>query len=153
MEKLAQNSTSMKALILNILFTLAWAVIGHYFGIFSLFFSFIVFPLMFVLSAYLGKHNLSSLIVIPFCFSVILINDYLFRIYGGGIHDDAGRGLCELIFYATFSTSTIALLFVAFKLAKQNKLVIKLQWFYNSLLVICSALVTYFVFIKFSVKI
>lgn len=139
----------MKAIFLNVLFTVAWVIVGHFFGVFSLFFSFVFFPLLYLVSAYQINYNLSSVIVIPFCFLLILLNDYLFRFYGGGIHDDAGRGLCELIFYLTFTTTTIAMFFVAYKIANNDKIL----WLYNSLLVIGSALTSYLVFIKFSVKI
>jgi len=139
----------MNTIVLNILFAVIWLIIGHFFGIFSLFFSFVFFPLLYLVSAYHIKYNLSSVIVIPFCFLLIFLNDYLFRFYGGGIHDDAGRGLCELIFYLTFLATTITMFFVAYKMANNNKA----NWLYNSLLVVGSASVTYLAFIKLSVKI
>jgi hypothetical protein len=45
----------------------------------------------------------------------------LFRIYGGGLHDDAGRGLCEIVFYITSITLTVALVVLKIRNSK-NKL-------------------------------
>ena len=97
----------MKAIGINIIFLFIWTVIGYYFPCFSLFTTYLVFPIMFVLSATVVRYNLSGFIVVPFCFLLILANDYLFRLFGGGIHDDAGRGWCELTFYLTLFTTTI----------------------------------------------
>ncbi|OYU84374.1 MAG: hypothetical protein CFE24_07140 [Flavobacterium sp. BFFFF2] len=143
----------MKAIILNLLFVIVWTIVGHYCGVFSLFFSSLVYPTLFIFSAQYLEQNFSRLFFIPFCFFVLLISDYLFRIFGGGIHDDAGKGLCEINFYLTMSTSILAMFFVAFKLSINNGIVNKQQWFYNNLLVVFSAIETYVVFMKYIVKI
>lgn len=134
--------------VLNLLFTFVWLLVGHFCGIFSHFFSFVYFPLLFILSANFFRYQLNSVFVIPFYYLLILANDYLFRIFGGGIHDDSGRGLCQLIFYLTILSTTIAMFVVAYIIAKN-----KTYWIYNSLLVIGSAIVSYFVFLKFNVKV
>jgi hypothetical protein len=139
----------MKAIILNILFVIVWGFFGHYLPSVTLFTTFFTYPFFILFSANYMEQNLSKLFFIPLCFLVLLFNDYLFRILGGGIHDDAGRAWCELSFYITFSVSTIALLFLAYKFSEENKL----KWFYNSFLVAGSALITYFVFMKFNIKI
>ena len=91
---------------------------GHYFPSVNLIFTFLIYPVLFIFSAYLFNYNFSGFVIIPFCFIMILVNDYLFRIYGGGLHDDAGRGWCELVFYLTLLTCTISLVFVMINCTK-----------------------------------
>jgi hypothetical protein len=134
----------MKAIAINILCAVIWSFLGHYLGIISHFFSFIYFPFLFIVSAYFIKFKLNSVIVIPFCYSLIVLNDYLFRIFGGGIHDDVGKGLCDLIFNITILTTTISMFFVAYKITQS-----KIQRFYNSLLVIVFAAGSYLFYLKF----
>ncbi len=139
----------MKAILINIFFLLVWCVLGHYFPSIILIGTFVAFPTLFLFSLIVIRYNISSLIIIPFSYLLILLNDYLFRVFGGGIHDDAGKGWCELIFYLTLITTTLTMLIVGYKLAKENKS----NWLYNSILVFIIAFITYFIFIKYNVKI
>lgn len=139
----------MKAIVTNIVVILAWALIGHYLGLISFFFSFIILQVTFAISTYLIKSKLGGAFVIPFCYVAILCNDYLFRIFGAGIHDEPSRGWCELVFYFTLSTSTITLLPIAYHLSKRNNRI----WFCNTVIVLFSAIVTYCTFINYLINI
>lgn len=112
----------MKALLLNISALLVWVIIGHFSPSISLFSTFIFFPAVFILTALYIKYSISAYVIVPFCFTLIYLNDYLFRIYGGGIHDDAGRAWCELTFYITLFTTTISMFFVMYATLKLGKI-------------------------------
>ena len=102
----------MKTIFVSFIWVLFWIIIGHFFS--SVFISLTTFstPIVFVLiSKSIGRH-FNKYVYVIVCFVLLLLQDYLFRIYGGGIHDDAGRGICELLFYSTLITSTIALFFI-----------------------------------------
>ena len=102
----------MKSIAFSVAFLVVWIVVSHFFPIVNLAFAFLVYPSLFILGSYFFRNSISSYAQIPFYFSIILGNDFLFRLYGGGIHDDAGRGWCELVFYMTLATSTLALIVV-----------------------------------------
>ena len=114
----------MKTLILNTLFVILWTIIGYFYPTITLFTSYIVFPIVFILIAFCCKTKISRFIIILFSFALILIHDYLFRIFGGGTHDDAGRAWCELMFYSTWKYSSIALILnmlkFNYKISKQS---------------------------------
>ena len=143
----------MKAFLVNIIFIVFWTIVGHFVPIINIGFVFIAFPLLFILTHIFIKYKYSIYLIVPFCFLMILLNDYLFRIFGGGIHDDAGRGWCELIFYITLFTSTITILFIVFTITESQNKKSKMQWLYNIILVVGNAIATYLVFMKFNVKI
>ena len=105
-----------KTFLIYIISLVFWSACSHYFPEVTLVLTFIFWPAIFVLSAFLiGYKSYISIenIIIPGGFISIIVNDYLFRIFGGGIHDDAGRGWCELIFYLTLSTTTISFIFTS----------------------------------------
>lgn len=142
----------MKAIICNLCFLLVWIIVGHFFPIFYLVMTGLIYPFLFILTAILLKYNLNGFIVIPFGFILIYTSDYLFRIYGGGIHDDVSRGLCEIVFYFTLLTTTIALEFVLYICTKQrnaqkniNKIG-KIKIFMNICYVLIISLITLLIF-------
>ena len=145
----------MKAIVINITFLFIWTVIGHYFPSISLITTYLIFPIMFVLSAIVVRYNLSGFIVIPFCFLLIFANDYLFRLFGGGNHDEVGRGLCELSFYVTLFTTTIALGFVMniCTKPKEQNVITNLYIIRNIGFVILISVLTLFIFRKISIQI
>jgi hypothetical protein len=101
----------MKSFIICILFLVIWILIGHFSPLICLILTFVVYPILFILT-YRIKYRVSRFVFIPFCFVIIYLNDYFFRIFGGGIHDDAGRGWCEITFYLTLLTTTVSSLFI-----------------------------------------
>ena len=102
----------MKAIFVTLLAVLFWVLVGHFFSSFSISITAFYLPIVFaVIAITIGKET-NKYIYIAICFVLILLHDYLFRLYGGGIHDDAGRAICEIVFYATLVTSTITLLFL-----------------------------------------
>ena len=109
----------MKAILVVLLGVLVWVLVGHFSPSLSIFLTAFYLPILFVTVAFsIGKET-NKYIYAVICFVLVLLYDYLFRLYGGGIHDDAGRGICEIVFYATLITSTITLLI--FKISDSSK--------------------------------
>ncbi len=135
----------METIIINALFLLVWTLLGSLFGMITFMFSVIVFPIFFLFTSHYSK-NISVFILSAFL--TFLLGDYLFRLFGGGIHDDAGRCLCNLVFYITYSTTTIAI-FTVNVIAKQS---MKYKIF-NGVLILVLAMISYCVFIHFLVNI
>lgn len=92
-----------------------WIVIGHFYPTITLFSSYLVLPIVFLFTAFFIKYRTSGYFVVPFCFSLILIHDWLFRIYSGGEHDDLGRAWCESMFYSTWKYTSISLVITMLK--------------------------------------
>lgn len=109
----------MKAYLINIIGILFWVVIGHFFPSDSLFITPFYIPLLFLFVGLFLTKGTNMYLYIGFCFIMLLLNDLLFRFLGGGTHDDVGRAICELVFYITFSMTTLSLLIV--KLITSNK--------------------------------
>lgn len=115
----------MKSIVFSVAFLIIWIIASHFFPTINLIFAFLAYPSLFIVLSFLFKNSISPYFLIPFYFSIILGNDFLFRHYGGGIHDDAGRGWCEFVFYLTLITSTIALTIIMIrdsKLKERDKL-------------------------------
>lgn len=149
----------MKALIFNISFIITWTIIGHFNPTLTLFSSYVTFPIIFLFTAFFIKYRTSGYFVVPFCFSLILIYDWLFRIYSGGEHDDLGRAWCELMFYSTWKYTSISLVIIMLKcsydlkrLSKNKKMniyfILKDLFF-----VFLTSILTYYFFIKINVHI
>lgn len=102
----------MKAIIAILLAVLFWVLVGHFFSSFSISITAFFLPISFALVSFTIGKETNKYIYIAVCFILILLHDYLFRLYGGGIHDDAGRAICEIVFYVTLITSTITLLII-----------------------------------------
>jgi hypothetical protein len=109
----------MKAYVINIIGILFWVVIGHFFPSDCLFITPFYIPLLFLFVGLLFCKETNMYRYTAFCFIMLLLNDLLFRFFGGGTHDDVGRAICEIVFYTTFSTTTLSLLIV--KLIMSNK--------------------------------
>lgn len=140
---------SMKALFIIAFFLLVWALLGRFAPFPTLILTYIVYPLVVILSSYSLRHKAASFVFVPFGFMAVLLNDYLFKIFGGGIHDDAGRGWCELVFYLTLVTTVLAMLAVVYELSEKKKLLLVM----GSFLVCGSAALTYAAFVVFNVQI
>jgi hypothetical protein len=110
----------LKAFTISTLGILVSVLTGHFFPSDLLFITPLYIPLLFLLVGLFAakEHNVN--LYIGFCFILILLNDLLFRFFGGGTHDDVGRAICELVFYITLLTTTVSLLCV--KLIKSNKM-------------------------------
>jgi hypothetical protein len=100
----------MKAILITLLAVLTWVLVGYFFPTLSISLTVFYLPILFVIVTLSIETN--KYLYIAICFVLVLLNDYLFRIYGGGIHDDAGRALCELVFYTTLVTSTVTLIII-----------------------------------------
>jgi hypothetical protein len=111
----------MKAILISILSVIVWVFIGHFFPVFTLSLTAVFFPLVFILVMKFFIESINIYVHTLLAFILLLLQDYLFRIYGGGLHDDAGRGLCEIVFYITSITLTVALVVLKIRNSK-NKL-------------------------------
>lgn len=104
----------MYAMVLNVGFTLGWALIAHFYPTLWLFASCIFFPALFIAA---GKRfsyaPLKYWQVAPCCFLLILISDLLYRRYGGGNCDQVGSFLVGMSFVVTLSFSAFSLVSVA----------------------------------------
>jgi hypothetical protein len=105
----------MKLVLISVGFLIVWTLVGHFLPIVVLFLSFIAYPLFFFIVFDAVKFKLPFYFKVLLAFIIIFFNDYLFRLFGGGTHDDAGRAWCELSFYMTLLTTVIALIIVAVK--------------------------------------
>jgi len=89
--------------------------------------------------------------LVPFFFLIILLNDYLFRLFGWGTHDEEGKAWYELFFYLTYITTIFAILFISYFQYRSeilnNK---KSKYFFISELIL-SSLTTLLVFKFFNV--
>jgi hypothetical protein len=120
----------MKAIIFNLIALLGWVILGRFFPAINLLGAFIFFPIIFVLTEIFVKYNLSGYVVVPFCFFVVFLGDYFFRLCGGGIHDDAGRAWATVTFYITLPTTVSAMMFIMysyFKRSNSDKIML-VQW-------------------------
>lgn len=142
----------MNAIILNIFFVIVWTVLGHFFPSIVLIGTFLAFPLMIIITEIFIKYSSPLYFVIPFIFFLLLLNDYLFRIFGGGIHDDAGRGWCELSFYLTFITTSMSLFVLTFNIWKVNNGFLQSKLF-NFILVLLCGFAAFVIFKKFNMHI
>lgn len=100
----------MKVIAANVLFVMIWVLIGHYAVVFL--YTPIFFGLLYGISHWRYKYGVSEFAVIPFSYALILLDDYLFRLYACGNHDDEGKGWFALIFGITLIVTTLILLSV-----------------------------------------
>jgi len=123
MKKGQNKILNIKIAIIMIIAVFAWVIIGYFNSTFSIYATALFLPILFsIVSLHVGN-TLSKYFFTFLSFSLILIHDYLFRIFGGGIHDDAGRGICEIVFITTLIISTIALIIIsAYNYSKQYTL-------------------------------
>lgn len=141
----------MKSIILNLFFGVIWVLICPYFPSIHLSSSYLVFPCVFFLSFYFFKPNVSCYIQIPINCLIILLIDFLFRLYAGGSHDQVGIALCDLNFFATLFTTIIsscAIILVSpsftYKLPS-NRINFK-GIILNSIFIITALFITFFLF-------
>lgn len=144
----------MKAISLNIIAVLLWVAIGHFFSSFVISLTAFYFPIIFIALAMTVGKKTHKYVYIIVCFILLLINDYLFRIYGGGIHDDAGRGICEIVFYATLTTSALSLLFLKIiDSSKKDNVKLAPKIFIDILFIVLMSLATLLFFRNFNISI
>jgi len=144
----------MKATFVSFLAILFWALVGHLFSSFTISTTAFYLPIVFIIiSVTIGKDT-NKYVYIGLCFALILLNDYFFRLYGGGIHDDAGRGICEIVFYATLIISTLVLLLLKIMdSSKKSELKVTKRIFLDVLFVLALSLITLLFFRRFNISI
>jgi hypothetical protein len=142
----------MKAILIVIVACIFWILVGHFAPLVSIFATAFYLPLVFGIAFYIDR-KINKYGYVVFCFLSILLNDYLFRIYGGGIHDDAGRGICEIVFYATLITSTITLLAIKMTHKNTNKSLTFKTKVINALFVLSLSMLTFCFFRNFNISI
>ena len=82
------NKTPIPIILMSIL-------IGHYKPLYYLFGGTFIVPLSLSYFNIITKGNSRDVGMVITLFSIILI-DYLFRLYGGGTHDQVGKTLCDI---------------------------------------------------------
>jgi hypothetical protein len=131
----------MKAILTVLLFVIVWCFVGHFHPSVSLSMTALLLPITFFVSKKIFGKSLNRFIYSVFSFGIILVNDYLFRLFGGGIYDDAARGLCDISFYLTLLISTIFLMILQIQNSERGKSKI-----YGGLFVLAIASITLFIF-------
>lgn len=144
----------MKTIFFISLAILSWAFVGHFFSSFTISTTAFYLPIVFIVIAVTIGKETNKYVYIGLCFAMVLINDYLFRLYGGGIHDDAGRGICEIVFYATLIISTLALLFLKIlDSSRKSKLTETNKIFFDVFFILALSLITLLFFRRFNINI
>jgi hypothetical protein len=88
---------------------LAWILVGHFFPTLWIFAGPFFIPVI-ISVMFFVKKSFNSYLFVLWGYAMLLLNDYLFRLYGGGIHDDAGRGIMEIAFYVTLVLASVCLI-------------------------------------------
>ena len=144
----------MKPIFFISLAILSWAFVGHFFSSFTISTTAFYLPIVFIVIAVTIGKEINKYVYIGLCFALILLNDYLFRLYGGGIHDDAGRGICEIVFNATLIISTLALLFLKIlHSSRKSELKRAKKTLYDVIFVLALSLITLLSFRRFNINI
>lgn len=102
----------MKAEMISLIIIVIWSIIGHFFPSITLLLNALLYFMMFILSEILLKYNMRSDIFIVFALILVFINDFLFRLFGGGINDDVGKVLVEISFYFTLLSTIVSILII-----------------------------------------
>jgi hypothetical protein len=143
----------MKGIVLILFFLGVWALFGHWFSLLYLSSNVLVIPnLIWYLMERL-KNDYSFFAIVPLCFTIVLANDYLFRVFGGGNHDEVGKVICDLIFYIILFVVTIMIIVRAFKLVNKQysgQKYIDTKHGIITYIILCSA-VTYLLFSKLNI--
>lgn len=136
----------MKAIRTVLLVVIVWSFVGHFYPVASISLTALFLPVTFFYSKKVFGKSMNGYVYSLFGFGVILLNDYLFRLFGGGLHDDTGRGICEIVFYGTLLTSTISLAILQIQSSERGK-----SKFYSMLFVLLTALITFLIFRSYNV--
>ncbi len=86
---LTKSSVLSKQVVINFIALVVWQLVGHYLPQLNLF-TFVYWSAVFLISVSSKEIELSVMVVV-IDFAFVIANDYLFRKFGGGIHDDEGR--------------------------------------------------------------
>jgi hypothetical protein len=76
---------------------------------------------LFSVTHWVGGYGTSDFAVIPFNYILLLVNDYLFRLYAVGNHDEEGKGWFALTFGITLIVTTLILVAVYLSKAIDGK--------------------------------
>lgn len=136
----------MKAILTVLLVAIIWSFVGHFYPVASISLTALLLPVTFFYSKKVFGKSVNGYVYSLFGFGVVLLNDYLFRIFGGGLHDDAGRGICEIVFYATLLTSTISLAILQMQGSERGKVKV-----YSTLFIMLIASITFLIFRNYNV--
>ena len=90
---------------------ITWCFVGHSFPIGFLFSNAIVFPVILTVLYLYNRNNIIKSKFTIISFGLLLFFDLYIRLFGGGDYDQLGKVFCNLSFYSTFATTSIALIF------------------------------------------
>lgn len=123
----------MKAEITTILLFILWVLLGIIYPIINIFFSFLFFPLLFLLVEISQKYRLNFWKVPILMIFLLIVNDYFIQFHSNGTNDQVGQALSEISFYASLISSILAVIIIEII---RGKLVMKMIFYYLSYLII-----------------
>lgn len=136
------NKNLIRIFVINVPILVVFEFVGHLWPQVSLFLSPVLF--LFLIFFNLKFVKLEQYWIVFYTYFLILFHDFIFRIFGGGIHDDAGKGWIELMFYMTWTLST--LIFIFFSFYKPNGKAV-----FNLIITLSAAFLTYLIYRKFNI--
>jgi hypothetical protein len=92
---------------IGVLLLFAWGIIGHFFPVIHILFTYTIFACLTIL--FWKVFTMSNLVFTPLMMFLILLDDIIFRLIGGGIHDDAARGWCLISSLVTIAFVSVLL--------------------------------------------
>lgn len=116
-----KNQNNLMLGFTYLIFLCVWVILGHYVPQFILLSTAFVLPLLFSAITYTYHSKISCFLLLFIPFPIILVNDYLFRIYGGGVHDEVGKALCDVVFRFTLLFTFLALIANVFIYEKNKR--------------------------------
>jgi hypothetical protein len=143
-----QRYTHLKAITIPLTVLGIWIIIAHFFPSGVILGHFIFFPFLLLIGGALSEWP--GYLFIPFGYALLLLSDYLLRLFAGGTHDDEGRGWMELSFYITLASSTITLTMISLIMTKRVRTLHAKLIFMNILSVLACASLTLLFFCAFS---
>lgn len=123
----------MKAEITTILLFILWVLLGIIYPIINIFFSFLFFPLLFLLVEISQKYRLNFWKVPILMLFLLIVNDYFIQFHSNGTNDQVGQALSEISFYTSLISSILAMIVIAII---RKKLAGKTIFYYLSYLII-----------------
>ncbi|MDR0507494.1 MAG: hypothetical protein LBH32_11880 [Dysgonamonadaceae bacterium] len=107
---------------IGIMLLFVWEIIGHFFPVIHILFTYIVFACLITL--FWKALKVSNLAFIPLIMFLVLMDDIIFRLTGGGIHDDAARGWCLISSLVTIVFASVLLLIkIIIEIDKKNHVI------------------------------
>lgn len=105
--------------LLGLILILFSNFIGHFAASFSIIITPILLPII-IGGLNFSLYKITYYLTVVYGFGLLLLNDFLIRLYSGGINDDAGKGWTMLIFIIAFVIASLTMAAFAFTSNKQS---------------------------------